>query len=205
MHPLSKIPKILNYLDCLCKYRMINRDESFALLEKYLKDDKLLKHSLAVEAILVKMARKLDEDEILWGLTGLLHDLDYEYTQGKPEEHANVSAQILEGLLPRDAVNAIKAHNYMHKDYIPTTTLDKVLIAADAVSGLIIATALVMPSKKLFEIELKTLLNKFRDNSFARGCNRSRIKLCLDIGISQEMFLELSLNALREISDKLDL
>jgi predicted hydrolase (HD superfamily) len=62
-----------------------------------------------------------------------------------------------------------------------------------------------MPSKKLFEVELKTLLNKFRDNSFARGCNRNKIELCLDIGISQEMFLELSLNALKEISDKLDL
>jgi len=192
-------------LDCLYRYRMIDRDESFALLRKYLKDDKLLKHSLAVEAILVEMARNLEEDERLWGLTGLLHDLDYEYTQGEPEKHANVSAQILEGLLPRDAVNAIKAHNYMHTDYIPTTTLDKALIAADAVSGLVIATALVMPSKKLFEVELKTLLNKFRDNSFARGCNRNKIELCLDIGISQEMFLELSLNALKEISDKLDL
>ena len=184
---------------------MIDRDESFALLRKYLKDEKLLKHSLAVEAILVKMARSLKEDEKSWGLTGLLHDLDYEYTQGEPEKHATFSAQILEGLLPKDCVNAIKAHNYMHTDYIPTTTIDKALIAADAVSGLIIATALVMPSKKLFEVELKTLLNKFRDNSFARGCNRNRIDLCLDIGISQEKFLELSLNALKEISDRLGL
>jgi len=78
-----------------------------------------------VEAILVKIARKFDEDERLWGLTGLLHDLDYEYTQGNPEKHAKVSAQILEGLLPRDAVNAIKAHNYMHTNHIPTTPLIK--------------------------------------------------------------------------------
>jgi len=184
---------------------MINRVESFALLDKYLKDDKLIKHSLAVEAILIKIAKKLDENEKLWGLTGLLHDLDYEYTQGSPEKHATVSAQILKGLIPIDAVNAIKAHNYIHTDYIPTTTLDKALIAADAVSGLIIATALVMPSKKIFEVELKTLLNKFRDNSFARGCNRDRIKLCLNIGISQETFLEMSLNALKEISLELDL
>jgi len=184
---------------------MINRDESFALLRKYVKDDKLLKHSLAVEAILAKMARNLEEDERIWGLTGLLHDLDYEYTQEEPEKHATISAQILEGLIPRDAVNAIKAHNYMHTDYIPTTKLDKALIAADAASELIIATALVMPSKKLFEVELKTLVNKFRENSFAKGCNRDRIELCLDIGISQEMFLEMSLNALKEISDKLDI
>ena len=102
-------------------------------------------------------------------------------------------------------MNAIKTHNYMHTNYIPTTNLDKTLIAADAVSGLIIATALVMPSKKLFEVELKTLLNKFRDNSFAKGCSRIKIGLCLDVGISQEMFLELSLNALKEISNELDL
>jgi len=105
-------------LNCVYRYRMINRDESFALLGKYLKDDKLLKHSLAVEAILVKTARNLKENERLWGLTGLLHDLDYEYTQGEPEKHANVSAQILEGLIPRGALNAIKAHNSMHTDYI---------------------------------------------------------------------------------------
>jgi len=97
---------------------MITRDESFALLGKYLKDDKLLKHSLAVEIILVKMARNLEEDEKLWSLTGLLHDLDYEHTQDNPKEHANVTAQILEGLFPNDGVNAIKAHNYMHTDYI---------------------------------------------------------------------------------------
>jgi len=184
---------------------MINREEAFALLQKYLKDDKLTKHSLAVEAILTEMAKKLDMDKELWGLTGLLHDLDYEYTQKEPEKHANVSAQILEGLLPRDAVNAIKAHNYMHTDYIPTTTLDKALIAADAVSGLIIATVLVMPSKKLSEVELKTLMNKFKDNSFAKGCSRNRIELCIDTGINREMFLELSLNALKGISNELNL
>ena len=184
---------------------MIDRDEAFALLEKYLKNDKLIKHSLAVEAILVKMARKLDDDETLWGLAGLLHDLDYEYTQGEPENHANVSAQILDGLLPKSGVNAIKAHNYMHTNYAPTTLLDKALIAADAISGLIVATALVMPTKKLSEVEPKTLLNKFKDKSFARGCSRSRIELCLDAGISKEMFFELSLSALKEISDKLGL
>jgi len=185
---------------------MINREEAFALLKKYLsRNDKLLKHSLAVEAIMREMARKLGKDEELWCLTGLLHDLDYEYTQKEPEKHANLSAQILEGLLPESSVNAIKAHNYMHTDYIPTTSLDKALIAADAVSGLVIATALVMPSKKLSEVKLETLKNKFYDNSFARGCSRSRIELCLDAGIELEVFLAMSLDALKNISDKLDL
>ena len=125
---------------------MISRDEAYSLLTKYLRDEKLIKHSLAVEAILVAMATKLGKNKELWGVTGLLHDLDYEYTMREPEKHANISAQILGGLLPDDCVNAIKAHNYTHTDYIPTTSLDKALIAADAVSGLVIATALVMPS-----------------------------------------------------------
>jgi putative nucleotidyltransferase with HDIG domain len=184
---------------------MINREEAFALLQKYLKDDKLIKHSLAVEAILRKMAKKIGKDVDLWGLTGLLHDLDYDYTNREPEKHANVSAQILEGLIPEECVNAIKAHNYKHTDYIPTTSIDKALIAVDAVSGLVIATALVMPSKKLAEVRLETLVDKFYDNSFAVGCNRTRIELCQDIGFDIDAFLALSLNALKEIADELDL
>jgi len=151
------------------------------------------------------MGRKLGKDEELWGITGLLHDLDYEYTQREPEKHAKVSAQILIGLLPDDAVNAIKAHNYMHTDYIPTTSFDKILIAADAVSGLIIATVLVMPSKKLAEVKIETLKNKYNDNSFAKGCNRVRIELCLDAGMEVEEFLSISLNSLKKISDVLSL
>ena len=185
---------------------MIHRDEAFALVRKYIgRNDKLIKHSLAVEAIMREMARRLAKDEELWGLTGLLHDIDYEYTQKEPEKHANLAAQILQGLLPERGVNAIKAHNYMHTDYIPVTSIDKALIAADAVSGLVIATALVMPSKKLSEVKLKTLISKFRDSSFATGCSRNRIELCLDAGIELEVFLSLSLDALKNISDDLGL
>lgn len=184
---------------------MINREEAYALLKKYLRDDKLVKHSLAVEAILIDMAKRLGKDKDLWGLVGLLHDLDYEYTKREPEKHANLSTQILEGLLPEAGLNAIKAHNYTHTDYIPTTSIDKALIAADAVSGLIIATALIIPSKKLSDVKIETLINKYKDNSFARGCSRSRIALCVDTGIEIDRFLALSLNALKDISDSLGL
>jgi putative nucleotidyltransferase with HDIG domain len=184
---------------------MIDRDEAFTLLQKYLKDEKLIKHSLAVEAILKKMAKNLGKDVELWGLTGLLHDLDYDYTNREPEKHANVTAQILEGLIPEKYVNAIKAHNYKHTDYTPTTSIDKALIAADAVSGLVIATALIIPSKKLADVKLETLLDKFYDHSFAQGCSRSRIELCQDTGLDVEAFLALSLNSLKEIADELGL
>lgn len=184
---------------------MLNRDEAFKLLGKYLRDDKLIKHSLAVEAILKDMAKKLNEDENLWGLTGLLHDLDYEYTKNEPEKHSTITTQLLKGLLPETSLNAIRAHNYTHTDCIPTNSIEKALIAADAVSGLVIATALIIPTKKLVDVNTATLLNKFKDNSFARGCDRNKIELCIDEGFSIKNFLELSLNALQKISEKIDL
>ena len=115
---------------------MIIRDEALQLLKRHLKNENLLKHSFAVEAILKEMADILKKDEELWGLTGLLHDLDYEYTKQNPEKHAITTAEILEELLPTEAINAIKAHNYQQTMQIPQTSLDKALISADAVSGL---------------------------------------------------------------------
>jgi len=184
---------------------MITREEAFALLQKYLKDEKLIKHSLAVEIIMREMANKLGKDVDSWGLAGLLHDLDYDYTDKEPEKHANVTAQILDGLIPEKCINAIKAHNYKHTDYIPITSIDKALIAADAVSGLVIATALIIPSKKLADVRLETLLDKFYDHSFAQGCSRSRIELCQDTGVDIDAFLALSLNSLKEIAGELGL
>ena len=91
------------------------------------------------------------------------------------------------------------------KRIVTGTTIDKALIAADAVSGLVIAAALVMPSKKLSEVRLETLVNKYKDASFARGCSRKRIELCIDAGIELEPFLELSLESLQNIHEQLGL
>ncbi len=184
---------------------MITREEALILLKKYLHDEKLLKHSLAVESIMRSLAKKLGQSEELWGLVGLLHDLDYEYTRETPHLHAIMSTKILEGLLPREGLNAIKAHNYIHTQYLPVTDIDKGLLAADAVSGLIIATALVMPNKKLSEVTTKTLYSKYKDKSFAKKCDRNKIILCQDLNINLEDFLYLSLNALKDISTELGL
>ena len=184
---------------------MLSRNEGLTLLKKYLRNKNLRKHSFAVEAILREIACRLQKDEELWALTGLLHDLDYEYTKENPEKHATTTAEILNEMLPKEATDAIKAHNYKHTMQIPQTHLDKALIAADAVSGLIIAAALVMPSKKLADVKPTTLRNKYKDKSFAAGCNRKRIDLCEDIGLELDDFLEISLTALKNISDQLGL
>ena len=184
---------------------MIVRDDALTLLRHYLKKENMIKHSLAVEAIMRALARKLSRDQELWGLTGLLHDLDYEYTSEDPHEHGVVTCQILEGLLPPEGMDAIKAHNYQYTGQTPVHTLEKALIAADAVSGLIIATALIIPSKKLADVKIETLLNKFDDKSFAKGCDRRRISICYDFGVTLREFLDLSLKALQGIASDLGL
>jgi hypothetical protein len=184
---------------------MLSRNEAYELLKKNLRTENLIKHSLAVEAILQEMAKKLGENPELWGITGLLHDLDYDLTKNKPEHHSLVTITILADLLPKEAVNAIKAHNYQYTAQTPQTYIDKSLIAADAVSGLVIATALVMPSKKIMDVTPKTLMTKFKDKSFAAGCNRKRIELCEDMELELQVFLELSLNALKNIANELGL
>ncbi|MEM0492745.1 MAG: HDIG domain-containing protein [Candidatus Thermoplasmatota archaeon] len=175
------------------------------MLKNYLKNEKLIQHSLAVEAIMSALAEKIREDRELWGLVGLLHDIDYEYTKDNPERHTEVASQLLNDMLPPEAIDAIRSHNYTHTNQVPITALDRALIAADAVSGLIIATALVTPSKKLSDLKTETLINKFKDKSFAARCDRKRIQLCTDIGFDIESFLDISLKALKKISDKLDL
>ena len=184
---------------------MINREEAFILLNKYLKDADNIRYSLAVEAILRELARRLERDEELWGLTGLLHNLDYEYTRNELDKRGSISAQLLENLLPDRAINAIKANNYMHTGYIPTTSLDKSLIAADASVGFIITTSHLMPSKKLSELDMELLMSKFYDTSFAIRYNRSKIQLCADVGMDLASFLGLCLEVLGEMSDELNI
>lgn len=184
---------------------MINRDEAFILLKKYLRDEDNIRHSLAVEAILRSLAKVLNRNEELWGLTGLLHNLDYEYTGTEPEKRGSLSAQLLDDLLPERAVNAIRANNYRYTEYIPTTSLDKSLIAADAVTGFIITTVKSMTSKKIAEVDLDILFDRFKDETFASRYNRNKIQLCEDIGLNLKHFLELCLDTLNKISDEINL
>jgi len=184
---------------------MLARDEAFTLIKKYLRNDENIKYALAVEAILREMAKRLDKNEELWGLTGLLHNLDYEFTNNDPENRGTLASQILEGLLPEEGINAIKANNYLYSDYIPVTSLDKALIAAVTLTGLIFATIKSIPSKKLSDVDINVLYTRFNDPDFAPKYNRSRIKLCVDTGVEVETFLAFGLQTLKEIADKLEI
>ncbi|RLF14651.1 MAG: phosphohydrolase [Thermoprotei archaeon] len=182
----------------------MSREEALNLIKENVRNDKLVKHMLAVEAIMRKLAKRLGKDETLWSLTGLLHDLDYDIVKGDMEIHGIKAAEMLEGKLPKEALDAIKAHNDL-TGFKCDSDLAKALKAADQLSGLIVATALVMPHKKIEEIKLSTLRRKFKQKDFARGVDRNKIKLCEELGLSLEEFLELGLEALKEIHDKLGL
>lgn len=185
----------------------MSRDEAFALLKEHLKDEKNILHSREAEVIMRALARKLDEDEDFWGITGLLHDLDWEETQDKPEEHGKMAAEILRAQkYPEAGINAIMAHNYEHNKVIERQTkLDFAVACAESITGLIFASALVHPDKKLASVKAKSIKKKMKDKSFAAKVSREMIKECEQLGVSLDEFIELSLKAMQEISDELGL
>lgn len=183
----------------------MNREEALTYVKEYVKSENLINHMLSVEAIMRGLAKKLGQDEEKWALTGLLHDIDYEMTGNSPEEHSIVGAKMLEdkGLDP-EIVYAVKVHNEIHG--LPRNTLlDKALFAADPLSGLITAVAYVIPSKKLEDVQLKSLKKKFKDKAFARGADRDQIKTCEEIGLTLDEFLEISLEEMKKIAGQIGL
>lgn len=183
----------------------MKREEALRKVRENVLNVKIILHMIAVAAIMKALARRLNKDEELWELTGLLHDIDYELTKSDPKRHGLEAEKLLKDAVKPEVINAIKAHNFEGTGALPESDLDKALIAADAVSGLIIATALVMPNKKLMEVSVETLKRKFKQKDFARNVSRERIMFCERIGFSLEEFLEISLNALKEKSYELGL
>ncbi len=184
----------------------ISREEAFNLIKQNVSNKNLVKHCLAVEAIMRALAQKFDEDEDKWGLTGLLHDIDYEKTEGGLSQHSLVGAKMLEDLgLEKDICQAVKAHNEAHG--IPAQTLmEKALFVTDPLTGLIVAAALVLPSKKLTDLTAENVLNRFKEKAFARGANREIIKKSEEyLNLSLGDFVKIGLEAMQGISQDLGL
>jgi putative nucleotidyltransferase with HDIG domain len=185
---------------------MLTRDEAFTLVKKNVTKKNSIFHMVAVEAIMKSTAKHLGENERLWQLTGLLHDIDYEKTENNPNKHSLLSEKILSSFdVPEEVVRAIKAHNFVYSHIKPESNMEKALIACDAISGLLVACALVMPSKKLAEVKVNTVGKKFKDKSFARGVDRERILFCEEIGIPRNIFFKLSLDGLTVVSSEIGL
>lgn len=183
----------------------MNRDEALVLVRENIKKENLIKHMLAVEAIMKSTAEFLGEDKEKWALVGLLHDIDYEKTENDINKHALLQEEILKGKVPDDIIRTIKSHGYWYTGVMPEGKIDYSLIAADAISGLVIACALVMPSKKLQDVSVETVVKRYKEKDFARNCNRDRIYMCEKIGVDRMKFAEIALKALQNISDSLGL
>ncbi|AKI96542.1 HD domain-containing protein [Kosmotoga pacifica] len=182
---------------------MISREKSLELIKKNVKKKNILKHMLATEAVMRELARKFGEDEERWGIAGLLHDLDYEYTFDSPEKHGLMTAEMLKEYdVPEDVRNAILAH-CEKKDR--ETLMEKAIYAADPVTGFIVAAVLIRKGTKLKDLTVDFLKNRFKEKSFARGASREKMSSCEDLGLSLDEFLALSLKAMQTISEELGL
>jgi len=183
----------------------MDRQEAYKLVKKHLKNKNLVKHTLAVEAVMRRLARRLGEDEEEWGLAGLLHDIDYDETKDDPARHSLVGGDMLAEMgLGAHIVEAVKAHNDAHG--LPReTAMARALYAADPLTGLIVAAALIHPDKKLAAINTQFVLNRFEEKSFARGARRDTIDACSELGLSREEFCALGLEAMQGIADDLGL
>ena len=184
----------------------MDRHQALDLLESHLRADNLKKHCLATEAVMRALAERLDEPVELWGIAGLLHDLDYEETAENPSEHGLKTAAILaDSDLPAEVISAIKAHNAEVLGLERQSRLDFALTCAESITGMVIATALVYPDKRLESVKPKSILKRLKQKDFARRVNREQIRLCEEIGVDLADFAELSLKAMQGISDKLGL
>jgi putative nucleotidyltransferase with HDIG domain len=184
---------------------MLTRDEALSLVNKHVSKKNVVYHMIAVEAIMRSTARHFGEDEEKWDLVGLLHDVDYEKTEATPEKHSLLAQEILSGVIPDDMIKAIKTHNAKYTGVMPENRMEKALVACDAISGLLIACALVMPSKKLADVKAESVAKKFKDKDFARGADRERIVICEEIMIPKEKFFEIALSGLKEAASQIGL
>ncbi len=184
---------------------MMTREEAYMELTKYVDNKNLLKHMISTEAVLIRLAKLFDQDPDLWGMAGLLHDIDYEDTKELPEEHSLKGAEILEKMgFSEELVYAVKVHNERHG--LPRNSLlDKALYATDPMTGLIVAGALIRPDKKLSGVDVPFLRKKFDQKAFAKGANREQILTCSELGLSLEEFLGFGLEAMQGISEALEL
>ncbi|HHT70281.1 MAG TPA: HDIG domain-containing protein [Firmicutes bacterium] len=156
--------------------RAPTREEACQLLRKYNKDQSLIRHALAVEAVMRHFAEVLDEPEVeKWGIIGLAHDIDYELY---PDEHCQKAPEILqEHGWPEDYIHAVVSHGWgICSDVEPVEQMEKVLYTIDELTGLIFATALMRPSKSILDLKTKSVKKKWKQRSFAAGVNREVVE-----------------------------
>ena len=181
------------------------RETAFQLFKKYNKSESLLKHALAVEGVMKYMARKSGNDEEKWGVIGLIHDLDYEMY---PEQHCTMTKKILEeNNWPEEYIRAVLSHGWgLASDVEPVTLLEKTIYAIDELTGLVVTSALVRPSKSVMDMEARSVRKKWNDKRFAAGVDRSVIeKGAAMLGVSLDDLITDCIMGMREVAEEIGL
>ena len=181
------------------------REEALALLKQYNKNESLIKHALAVEGVMRYMARKRGGDEEKWGVIGLIHDLDYEQF---PDQHCKKTEDILkENNWPEEYIRAVVSHGWgICSDVKPQTEMEKVLYAIDELTGLVVTTALVRPSKSVMDLKTKSVKKKWKDKRFAAGVDRSIIENGAGmLGVEIPELITDTIAGMREVAEEIGL
>ena len=181
------------------------REEAFELLKQYNKNVSLIKHALAVEGVMRYMARKRGEDEEKWGIIGLIHDLDYEQF---PDQHCKKTEEILrENNWPEEYIRAVISHGWgICVDVKPESEMEKVLYAIDELTGLVVTTALVRPSKSVLDVKTKSVKKKWKDKRFAAGVDRSIIeKGAQMLGVEISELIADTIAGMQEVAEEIGL
>lgn len=195
----------------------MTREEAFNFLSSQVKNQNLIKHHLAAEAVMKALYTKLNPqgspDELeKWGMVGLLHDADYELSKNHPEKHSLILEEKIGNQLSPDVLYAIKSHAFAYNLVEPKSQMDWAMYASDELTGLIIAAMLIQPAspaggpdKKLSSLTVDFILNRFKEPTFAKGANREQIKMCESkLGISLNEFINIALLAMQSIAQELE-
>jgi len=181
------------------------REEALEILHKYNQSDSLRKHAYAVEGVMRYIARKRGQDEKKWGIIGLIHDLDYEKF---PEQHCSKTKEILkEHGWPEEYIRAAVSHGWgICSDVMPQNELEKVLYAVDELTGLVVTTALVRPSKSVMDVNAKSVKKKWSDKRFAAGVDRSIIeKGAAMLQVELDELIEDTIKGMQEVAEAIGL
>jgi len=181
----------------------MERKQALELVREQVKNKNLIKHMLAVEAVMKRLAPRFGGDPETWALAGLLHDLDYDSTADDFENHGRMTVKMLEGY---DVSEEVKYAIKSHPGHFPRkSSMDKALYAADPITGLIVAATLMHPSKKLVNVDPKFIKRRFNEKRFAAGANRDQIRSCEELGMPLDEFISESLKAMQAVSSDLGL
>jgi putative nucleotidyltransferase with HDIG domain len=185
---------------------ILPREEAFALLRKYVKNEKMIAHCLASEAVLGALALHLGRNTETWAQAGLLHDIDVEVTNADAYTHGPEGAKWLAKMgIDEDIVDAIGMHNEIASGKDRTTEFQHALAAGETITGLIMATALVYPDKKIASVKTKSVVKRMKEKAFAASVKRENILECELIGIPIDSFAAIAIAAMAGIADEIGL